>query len=68
MEGVLTLLLLVGASGAAAVPGLEAVVLAVEVAVQAAVDVQVGVAAEQTRMNSGIIISVSPDKFYLILL
>lgn len=44
----LTLLLFVGASGAAAVAGFQTVVLAVQVAVQTVVDVQVGVTAEHT--------------------
>lgn len=44
----LTLLLFIGASGAAAVTRFQTVVLAVQVAVQTVVDVQVGVTAEHT--------------------
>lgn len=47
----LTFLLFVGTSRAAAVTRFQTVVLAVQVAVQTVVDVQVGIAAEQTRLN-----------------
>lgn len=46
----LTLLFLVGASRAAAVARFQTVVLAVQVTVQTAVDIQVGVTAEHTGL------------------
>lgn len=50
----LTLLVLVGASRAAAIARLQTVVLAVQVAVQTTVDIQVGITAEQTHSTTSV--------------
>lgn len=51
VQVVLTLLLFIGASRAAAVTRFQTVVLAVQVAVQTTVDIQVSITAGQTHLN-----------------
>lgn len=51
MQVVLTLLLFIGASRAAAVTRFQTVMLAVQVAVQPTVDIQVSITAGQTQLN-----------------
>lgn len=51
VQVVLTLLLFIGASRAAAVTRFQTVVLAVQVAVQTTVDIQMSITAGQTHLN-----------------